>query len=75
MPVLCVDLNMLLKSQVLGLPWWLSSKEFACQYRRHRFDPWTRKIPHAVEQLRPGATAPEPVLQSPETMTEAWAPR
>ena len=31
-----------------GLPWWLSSKECACQCRRHRrcaFDPWLRKIP------------------------------
>ena len=27
------------------LPWWLSSKESACQCRRHRFDPWVRKIP------------------------------
>ena len=21
-----------------GLPWWLSGKESACQYRRHRFN-------------------------------------
>ena len=28
-----------------GLPWWLSSKESACQCRRHRFNPWVRKIP------------------------------
>ena len=26
-------------------PWWPSSKEAACQFRRHRFDPWVRKIP------------------------------
>ena len=26
------------------LPWWLSSKESACQCRRHRFDPWIGKI-------------------------------
>ena len=25
--------------------WWLSGKESACQCRRHRFDPWVRKIP------------------------------
>ena len=30
---------------ILGLPWWLSSKESACQCRRHRFDPWDGKIP------------------------------
>ena len=28
-----------------GLPWGLSCKEPACQYRRLRFDPWVRKIP------------------------------
>ena len=27
------------------LPRWLSSKESACQCRRHGFDPWVRKIP------------------------------
>ena len=27
------------------LPWWLSSKESACQCRRHEFDPWAGKIP------------------------------
>ena len=35
-------------SNWLGLPWWLSSKESACQCRRCRgcgFDPWVRKIP------------------------------
>ena len=26
------------------LAWWLSSKESACQCRRHRFDPWIGKI-------------------------------
>ena len=33
-----------------GLPWWLSSKESACQgrsCRRHGFDPSIRKIPGA----------------------------
>ena len=28
-----------------GFPQWLNGKEFACQYRRHGFDPWVRKIP------------------------------
>ena len=27
-----------------GLPWWLSGKESACQWRRHGFDPWVGKI-------------------------------
>ena len=29
-----------------GLPWWSSGKASACQSRGHRFDPWSRKIPH-----------------------------
>ena len=29
----------------IGLPWWLSGKESACQCRRRRFDPWVGKIP------------------------------
>ena len=28
-----------------GLPWWLSGKESACQYRRHRFNPWVWEDP------------------------------
>ena len=37
-----------LKTTKLGLSWWLSGKEYACQYRRqkrHKFDPRVRKIP------------------------------
>ena len=30
---------------VMGIPWWLSGKESACQYRRCEFNPWVRKIP------------------------------
>ena len=29
----------------MGLHWWLSDKESTCQCRRHRFNPWVRKIP------------------------------
>ena len=58
-----------------GLHWWSSSKEFACQCRRHRFNPWSRKIPHAAEQLSPCST-PEPVFQSPGvTATESRPPK
>ena len=42
---LCLDIPL------FGLPWWLSGKESACQCRRHRFDPWSGRIPHASEQL------------------------
>ena len=29
----------------MGLPWWLSGKELACQGQKCRFDPWVEKIP------------------------------
>ena len=45
-----------------GLPWWLSGEESACQGGRHRFHPWSGKIPRAAEQLSPCATTTEPVL-------------
>ena len=28
----------------IGLPWWLSGKEWACQYRQCGFNPWVAKI-------------------------------
>ena len=28
-----------------SLHWWRSGKESTCQFRRHRFDSWVRKIP------------------------------
>ena len=43
-------------------PRWLSGKESTCQCRRHRFDPWSRKIPHSTEQLSLCITTIEPVL-------------
>ena len=30
---------------LMGLPWWLSDKESACQCRGREFDPWVGKIP------------------------------
>ena len=50
------------KSQKVGPPLGFSGWESACQCRGHRFDPWSRKIPHAMEQLSPCATTTEPVL-------------
>ena len=58
-----------------GLPWWLSGKESTCQCRRHGSDPWSRKIPHATEQLSPQATTTEPVLQSLGTASGACVPQ
>ena len=36
---------------LLGFPWWYSGYKSACS--GHGFDPWSMKIPHAVEQLKP----------------------
>ena len=52
------------KNEVRGLSWWPSGKESACQGRRHKFEPWSRKIPHAMEQLSPCARTTEAVLWS-----------
>ena len=72
----------MMKTVLEGLPWWLSGKESTCQWRRHRFDPWSRKIPNAAEQLSHGpqllslySRAWEPQLLSPSTTTtEACMP-
>ena len=48
----------------IGLPWWLSGKESACQHRRRRFDQWFGRITRAMEQLRPRAATMKPVLYS-----------
>ena len=50
------------KTLILVFPWWLSGKESTYQCRKLRFDPWSRKIPHASEQLSPCSTTTEPVL-------------
>ena len=40
-----LDFIFSLVSSVIGLSWWLTSKESACLCRRCEFDPWVRKIP------------------------------
>ena len=42
-----------------GLPWCSNGKESTCQCRGHRFNPRSRKIPHALGQLSPCATTTE----------------
>ena len=55
-----------------GLPSWSSGKECTCQCREHRFDPWSRKIPRAMERLSLCSATTEPALWSPgATTTEA----
>ena len=65
-PIICV----LTSPQVMReLPWWLSGKEFACQWRRCGFDPWVRKIPWERKWLStpvflPGESHGQRCLQS-----------
>ena len=48
------------KNKSWGFPWWLTGEESACQCRRQGFEPWSRKIPHAEEQLSLFNTTTEP---------------
>ena len=47
---------------LLGLPWWLSGREFTCQRRRQGFNPYSGKIPHVQKQLSPCIITVDPVL-------------
>ena len=53
------------KKREMGLPWWRSGWESACQCRARGFEPWSGKIPHAAEQLGPWATITEPARLEP----------
>ena len=59
---------------MIGLPWWRSGWESACQCRGRGFDPWPGRIPHAAEQLGPCATTTEPVLLQQER-PQQWGAR
>ena len=54
-----------MKKKSLGLPWWPSGEESACQFRGH-FEPCSGKISLAMEQLSLCAT--EPVLCNKRTI-------
>ena len=41
------------KSNTLGLLWWLSGKESDCQCRRPGLDPWSGRTPHATTTTEP----------------------
>ena len=49
----------LIHKDKLGLPWCSNGKEFTCQIRGHRFNPWSEMMPHAAGQLNPYVTATE----------------
>ena len=58
------------KTCLVGLPWWRSGGESACQCRGHGFEPWSGKIPHAAEQLGPWTTITEPARLEPVLRNE-----
>ena len=59
---------------IWGLPWWLCDKESACQCRRHYFDPLSREIPYAEEQLSLCATAKSRCSRARELqLRSSWA--
>ena len=47
------------KLKIGGLAWWRRGWESARQCMGNGFKPWSRKIPHATEQLSPCATTTE----------------
>ena len=47
------------ESHSLTLPWWSSDTESTCQCMGHRFDPWSGRIPRALEQLSPCNVMPK----------------
>lgn len=53
--------------------WWFSTEEFTCQCRRHRFNPWSGKIPHASKQLSPCTTPTGNPQALGTTRNPAWS--
>ena len=60
-----ITLSAYIKKERSGLPWWHSGWESACQCGGHGFEPWSGRIPHAVERLGPWATIAEPAHLEP----------
>ena len=52
-PITSTEIETVIKNLPTGLHLWRSGWESACQCRGHGFEPWSRKIPHAAEQLGP----------------------
>ena len=63
-------------NHITGLPWWLSGKESACQCRRHKFNPWVRKIPCWENSIETGILSRVRQITSPgwrhETSAQGW---
>ena len=55
----------LAKKRIIGTSQVAQCLRSACQCQRHGFEPWSQKIPHAVEQLRPCTTTTEAYTLEP----------
>ena len=77
------ELYLIFLNRKRGLPWWSSGCESTCQCRKHRFDPWSRKILHATGQLDLCPQLPSQWSRAPDTQllsstaatTEARVPK
>ena len=67
-------IRLYLKSVSMGFPGGsVSGKESTCQCRGHGFNPWSKEIPQATEQLSLRATTTEPIccnFRRPRTTME-----
>ena len=65
------------KYHPLGLPWWLSGKESACQCRRHVFNPWVRKMPWRRKWQHTPVFLPgkSPWTEEPGGLQSMWSQR
>ena len=59
---------------LLGLPWWPSGEESACQCRRYRFDPWVGKIPWRREWLPTPVSLPGE-FRGQRSLADYYSPR
>jgi len=48
-----------------GLPWWASVYESTCHCRRHRFNLWSKRMPHVKGQLGQDWATTEPLCLEP----------
>ena len=59
-----------MKRSLRGLPWWSSDWESACQFRAHRFNLWSGRIPHALRQVILHTATSEPLCIEPVLHSE-----
>ena len=61
-PITSTEIETVIKNLPTGAPLVVQWLRIRLPMQGHGFDPWSGKIPHATEQLSPGATTTEPAL-------------